>query len=348
MRMNFINQSRIFSPLGEQGAGASVLVTGGTGLLGTHLILALHEAGVKPRALYRSRVPDVVKDKAEWVQGDILDVVLLEELMQNIQQVYHVAGMVSFSPGDEQQLRQVNVEGTANVVNACLQAGVQKLVHVSSVSALGRVRPGQSINETMWWTAETSNSEYGRSKYLGEMEVWRGVGEGLNAVVVNPSIILGEHGDWNTGSTKFFKTVYKGFPWYSTGVTGFVDANDTALAMIALMNSDITAQRFVINAKNLVYRDLFYMIADSFGVKRPSKQVSPFMAALVWRLARVQSFFTRTKPFITKETAHTSLMEAHFDSSKLLQALPGFAYRPILETVQRISLHLKEKELGQQ
>jgi len=265
----------------------------------------------------------------------------LQAAMLGVTQVYHCAGMVSFVGSQKEALFKVNVEGTANVVNAALSAQVEKLVHVSSVAALGRIRPGALIDEGMQWTPETSNSEYGRTKYLGEMEVWRGIGEGLNAVIVNPSIIFGEHGHWEMGSMRMFKTVQSGFPWYSTGITGFVDANDVVLTMTELMNSAVTGQRFVVSGDNAVYRDVFFMVADGFGVQRPSKMVTPFVAAMVWRLAALASFFTQKAPFITKETARTSLAEARFSHSKLLTALPGFQFTPLPQTIKRICNHYR-------
>lgn len=317
-----------------------VLVTGGTGLLGTHLILALHQKGIVVNALYRSHIPDVVKDKATWIQGDILDVIALEEAMKGVTQVYHVAGFVSFRPEDKRQLHKINVEGTANVVNACLEAGIQKLVHVSSVAALGRIRKDAVINESMNWSEETSNSEYGKTKYLAELEVWRGVGEGLNAVAVNPTIIIGEYGDWSKGSMQIFQSLHRGFPYYSLGQTGFVDANDVAAAMIQLMESDISGQRFIVSAENIVYRDFFFMVADAFGKKRPSQIITPFKAAIAWRLFKIKSLFTGKSPLVTKETAATSLAKVSFDNSKLLKALPLFRYQKIEESVKRICTYL--------
>ncbi|MCA0382686.1 MAG: NAD-dependent epimerase/dehydratase family protein [Bacteroidetes bacterium] len=317
-----------------------VLVTGGTGLLGTHLILALHRKGIAVKALYRNQIPDVVKDKANWIQCDILDVIGLEVAMQDVTQVYHVAGFVSFKPEDKMLLHNMNVEGTANVVNACLEAGVHKLVHVSSVAALGRIRKDAVINESMHWTEDTSNSEYGKSKYLGELEVWRAVGEGLNAVAVNPTIIIGEHGDWSKGSMQIFQTLHNGFPYYSMGQTGFVDADDVAAAMIQLMDSNISGQRFIISAENLCYRDFFYMIADAFGKPRPTQMITPFKAAIAWRLYKIKGWLTGKSPLVTKETAATSLAVSNFDNGKLLKALPDFRYGKIDAAVQRICQHL--------
>lgn len=317
-----------------------VLVTGGTGLLGTHLIIALHQKGIMPRALFRSKIPEVVKDKAVWIQGDILDVVGLEEAMEGVQQVYHVAGFVSFNPKHREMMRKINIEGTANVVNACMTAEVKKLVHVSSVAALGRIRVDGPVDEKMQWTEETSNSEYGRTKFLAEMEVFRGIGEGLSAVMVNPTIIIGEHGDWTKGSMNIFRNIYNGFKWYTTGSTGFVDADDVARAMIWLMDSDIQAQKFILSAENVTYQSLFNMIADAFGKKRPYASVTPLLANIVWRLEKLKSVFTGKDPLITKETSKTGMASVIFDNSKFLKANPLFTYKPLNESVQRICTNL--------
>ena len=197
------------------------------------------------------------------------------------------------------------------------------------------------VTEEMYWSEETSNSVYGESKYLAEMEVWRGITEGLNAVIINPTIILGE-GDWNKGSSELFKTIYKEFPYYSDGVTGFVDVKDVVKTMIALLNSDINAARFIISAENLSYKALFDMIAEAFHKKPPHKKITPFMAAAVWRFEAVKSLLTGKAPFITKETARTALTKVYFDNSKLLKALPSFNYMPVKDSVERICNELKE------
>ncbi len=320
-----------------------ILVTGASGLVGTHLVKTLVQQQEKVRAVYRNAIPGTgLADAVEWVQADILDVVSLSQAMEGITQVYHCAAIVSFNPKQKQLLHHTNIEGTANVVNACLEAGVEKLVFVSSVSALGRIREDALVDESAQWTEETSNSEYGKSKYLAEMEVWRGIGEGLNAVIVNPVIILGA-GDWEKGSSEIFKTAYDEFPWYTEGTTGFVDVQDVVQAMIALMNSDISAQRFILSADNLTYRALFSTIARCFGKKPPHKQVTPFIAALVWRIEAVKGMLTGKAPMLTRETARTAQAKVQFDNSKLLKALPGFRYTPVEESVKRICGELAAK-----
>jgi len=320
-----------------------VLVTGASGLVGSHLVNMLAKQNRQVRAIYRSSTPINTKaGEVQWVQADILDMPELEEAMEGIEQVYHCAGMVSFSPKQKSILHKINIEGTANVVNACLNTGVKKLVHVSSVAALGRIRQNTVVNETMNWTQETSNSEYGKTKYLGEMEVWRGVGEGLDAVIVNPVIILGDS-DWDKGSTGIFKNVYKEFPWFTDGVTGFTDVADVVNAMVMLMDSDITGQRFIISTANLGYHELFTEIAHAFYKKPAHKKVTPLMAEIVWRIEAIKGKLSGKSPLLTKETAHTAQAKVYFDNSKLLQFLPQFSYTPIKDSVERICSELKKR-----
>ncbi|MBU6262181.1 MAG: NAD-dependent epimerase/dehydratase family protein [Bacteroidetes bacterium] len=318
-----------------------IFITGASGLLGSSLIEILFEKHNGPlplqiRALYRKQIPAIqFADKIEWIEGDVLDVVVLEEALKGVEQVYHCAAIVSFDPKQKQKMHATNVEGTANVVNACIDAGVKKLLFVSSVAALGRIREEGSINETMNWSEATSNSEYGKTKYLAEMEVWRGIGEGLDAVIVNPVIILG-CGDWNGGSSGIFKSAYDRFPWYTSGVSGFVDVKDVSNAMNLLMNSNISAQRFIISGHNTPYRTIFNLIADAFKVPRPYKKVTPLLAAIVWRLEAVKAFFTGSSPLLTKETTLTAQASVYFDNSKLLNALPDFSYTPLEDTINRV------------
>ena len=320
-----------------------IFVTGATGLLGSHLLPALLMQQQPVKALYRSSVPRFENsDKIEWIKGDILDVPLLEEAMQNAQQVYHCAATVSFLPKHVNELFVTNVEGTANVVNACLQNGVKKLLHVSSVAALGNAKDKGETDENSQWSEATSKSVYAKTKYLAEMEVWRGVGEGLPAVVINPSVILGAH-DWKEGSSKIFKTAYDEFPWYAEGATGFVDVQDVVKAMLLLMNSDITAERFIINAENCRYKDVFDSIAEKFKKNKPNRKVSPLLAGLIWRAEATRSFFTGNQPLLTKETAASAQSVRSFSSKKLLTAFPQFRYTPLEETISRICLDFKQK-----
>ncbi|MBK7557502.1 MAG: NAD-dependent epimerase/dehydratase family protein [Chitinophagaceae bacterium] len=320
-----------------------ILVTGGAGLLGKALITELLLAGKPVRAIYhKTQLADFNDENLQQVQCDILDVVGLEEAMQGVQQVYHCAAIITFNPKRRQEMFKINIEGTANMVNAALDAGVQKMLYVSSVAALGRLREDKMVDETMNWTEETSNSSYGQSKYLAEMQVWRGIGEGLDAVMVNPVIILGP-GDWNGGSSQIFKNVYNEFPWYADGITGFVDVRDVVKAMMQLMNSPVTAERFIISAENRSYDDVFNLIAKAFGKKPPHKKVTRGIAKMVWRLEAIKSYFTGKDPLVTRETAATAMAKVHFDNRKLTRFLPGFTYRKIEESIADTCHVLQQK-----
>jgi dihydroflavonol-4-reductase len=319
-----------------------ILVTGASGLVGSHLVTQLVKEGKKVRALYRSAVPGMPgSDKVEWIKGDILDVVALEEAMNGVEKVYHCAAIVSFNPKKRKALNLTNVEGTANVVNACVDAGIQKLLFVSSVAALGRIRENTAINETMNWSEETSNSEYGKTKYFAEMEVWRGIGEGLDAVIVNPVIILGAS-DWEKGSSGLFKSAYDEFPWYTEGISGFVDVADVVKAMILLMESSVSSERFILCADSIPYRAIFTQMANNFAKKPPHRKVTPLLAAIVWRWEAIKAKFTGKDPLLTKETARTAAAKVRFDNSKLKQQFPAFDYTPVETSLKRICSELKE------
>ncbi len=313
-----------------------ILVTGGTGLLGSYLLRALIQQHKQVTALYRGQFPILLTpaeiEKVNWFKGDILDITSLQDVLADSTHVYHCAGMVSFNPSKADEMMKINAEGTANVVNICLECGIKKLVHVSSVSALGRKRNHITINEKVKWDEDANLSEYGNSKYQAEMEVWRGISEGLDAVIVNPTIILGV-GDWNKGSAAMFKNIYREFPWYTDGTSGFVDAMDVAKIMIRLMESDISAERFIISGENRSYKDVFTQMALAFGKKPPHKKATSFLSGIVWRWEKIKSLFSSADPLLTRETAETAQMHVSYDNSKILNYLPEYTFRSVDETI---------------
>lgn len=315
-------------------------VTGGTGLLGSYLIRALLKENKEVRALYRNHYPQLLTteeiSRVEWIKGDILDITSLQDAITGVKNVYHCAGMVSFNPARVEEMMKINVEGTANVVNVSLASGVKKLVHVSSVSALGRKTNHSTINELVKWDEVANLSAYGNSKYLAEMEVWRGMSEGLDAVIVNPTIILGV-GDWNKGSSAMFKNAFKEFPWFSDGVSGFVDANDVAQIMIRLMENGINSERYILSAENRSYKDIFTKMALAFGKNPPHKKATLFVSGIVWRWEKLKSFFSKADPLLTRETAETAQMHVSYDNSKILKSLPGFQFRSIDASIAAFS-----------
>lgn len=316
-----------------------IFITGGAGLVGSSLLKQLlHEKQGPIKALYRTSMPLLLseeeKKQIEWIKGDLLDTSLLDQAMQGCKQVYHCAAVVSYHSSRRQQMYKINIEGTSNIVNLSLDHNIEKLVHVSSVAAVGRLRQGELITEKTEWTEETNNSHYGKTKYLSELEVWRGIGEGLNAVIVNPSVILGES-NWENGSVAIFKKMWEEFPWYTTGGTGFVDAQDVATSMIRLMQSDISSERFLLSNEHLSFQELFTKISTAFGKRPPNRFAKPWMGNLVWRLEALKAMFSNKEPLLTKETASTAQVKTYYDSSKILNALPGFTFTATDETIER-------------
>ncbi len=312
-----------------------ILVTGGTGFLGSYLLRYLVRQGKKVRALKRPNSPmDLVQpivSQVEWVEGDILDIGSLEDAMEGIEQVYHTAAVVSFDPREAEWMKKVNGEGTANVVNVALHKGVDKLLHVSSIAAIGRSKEKDTISENNKWERSKYNSQYAISKYQAEQEAWRGSVEGLKVVIINPSVILGS-GFWDRGTGRFFEQIYKGLKFYTTGITGFVDVRDVARVMPMLMDSDIVQERFIISAENIGYQTLFGWLADSLQKPHPSIKVTPFLKETAWRIEWLRSKLTGSHPFITQETARNASIQCFYENDKLLKML-DFQYTPVKQTI---------------
>lgn len=321
---------------GGQGI-SKVLVTGGTGFLGAYVIKELMDKGYKVRATRRSAkvpffIPQIIFDKVEWVDSDVLDVVGMSSAIQGVDAVVHSAAIVSFDRKKREEMYKINIEGTANVVNICLESGVKKMVHVSSIAALGRTAKGDKVDESKAWVNSKWNTHYAITKQRSEMEVWRGIAEGLNAVIVNPSTILG-FGDWNQGSCAIFKRIYKGFTWYTNGVNGFVDVEDVARSVVLLMESSIAGERFIINSENWEFKKLFDAIADGFGKVPPSREAGPLLSGFAWRMEMGKSFFTEQAPLLTRETSLIALSKTYFQNDKILRYLKGFYFTPLKESV---------------
>jgi nucleoside-diphosphate-sugar epimerase len=318
---------------------ARVLVTGGTGFLGAYVIKELVENGYPVRAIRHTGALPVfisadILQQVEWVDTDILDVIGLEEAMEGIGAVIHAAAKVSFTSHDRQKLFSTNIDGTANVVNAALnQPTIKRFVHVSSVAALGRTGQGEWVSESKSWEESKYNTSYAISKFRGEMEIWRGIGEGLPAVIVNPSTILG-YGDWNSSSCALFKNAYNEFPWYTEGVNGFVDVTDTARAIIHLLESDITGERYILNGDNWTFRRLFETIAAGFNKKPPTRHATPFLGGIAWRIERVKSLFNGRTSLLTRESARVAQSSTYFDNGKILQQFPGFQFTPLEDAIK--------------
>lgn len=326
-----------------------VLLTGGTGFLGAYILKNLIEKGFTVRATRRSAalpffIPSGILEKVEWVDADVLDVVSLEDALEGVWAVIHAAAIVSFDRKDRDKMYQVNVEGTANVVNCAVESGVKRLIHVSSVAALGRTSRKEMVTEEKKWEDNSSNTHYAISKHHAEMHVYRGFAEGLEGVVINPSTILG-YGNWHQSSCAIFKNAYKGFNWYTKGINGFVGVEDVAEATVQLLESDISQERYILNAENWPFQKLFNTIADNFGKPRPAREATKAMGELAWRMESMKAMLTGSKPLLTRETAKVAQSQTSFDNSALCAALPGFSFTP-LETVIANSCEKYKAALG--
>jgi nucleoside-diphosphate-sugar epimerase len=337
-----------------------ILVTGGTGLVGTHLLYELAKSGRKIRVLnragsnvanlhkvfsYYTSDPDLLLRNIEFFNADLLDVYSLLDAMEGVSDVYHCAAMVSFEKKNLEEMMRINVEGTTNMVNAALEKGVRKFCHVSSIAALGRAERGGLTTEETLWKSSPDNSNYAISKYGGEREVWRAAEEGLNTVVVNPSLVIGG-GNWTQSSANMFSKGHKGLSYYSSGGSGFVDARDVASLMIMLMESDISNERFLLVSENTSFRNYFDMIHDAFGRKRSYIKAGPFLTGLAWRGEKIRSVLTGSMPLITKETAVSANRTSRFSNEKILKAFPDFKFIPLEKAVQdTCRLFLKDQGL---
>jgi dihydroflavonol-4-reductase len=311
-----------------------ILVTGGTGLVGAHLLLHLLENGESVRAIFRNE-KHILKTKSlfnyyqkndlfnqiEWIKADILDIPSLEIAFENIQYVYHCAAKISFDPSNENQLRKVNIEGTANIVNFCIDKKVIKLCHVSSIATLGDLAQNESVlSETTEWNPEKLHSDYAISKYGAEMEVWRGQQEGLDVVIVNPGVIFGPH-FWNQGSGAFFTTIKKGLPFYTKGSSAYVAVTDVVKIMRQLMHSDCKGERFIVIAENRIYKDIIFTIANTIRANKPKIEATPWLLAIAWRTDWLLSKLFRTPRKISKQAANSLLSTEIISNEKVTNYL---------------------------
>lgn len=320
-----------------------ILITGGTGFLGSTLIRQHINAGIDVVATKRpqSQIPAdlLAAPQIRWVDADINNYFELLEAFEGVQQVYHCAASISYQKDQASNLQHVNVEGTANVVNICLEQQV-RLLHVSSIAALGKNNQGRPVAEQDKWEYDKSISKYALSKYEAEMEVWRGVAEGLDAVIINPSLIIGA-GAPNHGTGAIFSRLQKGLSFYPTGSIGLVDVVDVARIMMLLMaDTELTAQRFIVNHVNISYRDFLSAAAQAFGKPAPQKAVSAQALQYIAKLAAIKAFFTHTKPDLTAETARAATSPLSYSNSKLLQTV-NYTFKPLAQTLAEISSTFK-------
>lgn len=326
------------------------LVTGATGLVGMHILIDLLSKGEKVKATFtkNSRLENVKKlfkfynkeslfSEIEWVEMDIEDVIQVFDTVKGVDHVYHSAAIVSFLKRDQSKMSNINIKGTANIVNACLENKVKKLGHVSSVAAIGRKGNGDYSEENTW-VESNDNSFYAISKNKAENEVWRGVQEGLKSVIINPGIIIGPS-TWHRSSTALFKKINSGLSFYPTGLNGFVDVRDVSNSVIELMKSSFSSERYILVAENLTYESVFKSISKSLNVNPPPYVASPKLMNVVWRIEYLISLITGKTPKITKETAKTSSQKNFYNNEKIKKQI-GYKFNSIENAIENTAKYI--------
>lgn len=328
-----------------------VLITGATGLVGSHLLASLLMEEQPIRALYRTQSKKeatllllkklgvdlalIPAEKLEWKKADITRIPELTDAFEGITHVYHCAGLVSYDLRDYQNLRKINIEGTANVVNLALAKKVQKLCHVSSIAALGSELKQKPITENSPRNNDAEHDNYSISKYGAEMEVWRASQEGLPVVIVNPGVIIGR-GNWDSGSGQLFTRVSNGFSYYFPKVTGFVSVEDVTRAMVELMKSKTVNEGFILVAESCSFKKVLFEIADRLGKKRPKKPLKKWMIFTAWIVQATGNFLFNTKQELTRQSIKGAFQAAYFDTSKIEKTL-SFKFTPISVALKHTS-----------
>ncbi len=331
-----------------------ILVTGGTGLVGSHLLYKLMSNNESVRAIFRrahkleavkkvfSYYTDDVEtlyNRIEWVEADLNDIPALTDAFKNISFVYHCAAFVSFEPDKYHQLRKINIQGTANIVNLCVDNQIKKLCYVSSIAAIGHELDGNTlISEKTTWNPEEDHSVYAITKYGAEIEVWRGTQEGVDAVIVNPGVILGP-GFWHGGgSGSLINQVYKGFPYYTNGMTAYIEVDDVVNAMIELMNSGIKNESFIVISENLSFKDFQIKVAKALGVKPAQKEASKLILEIGWRLDWLNHKLKGKRRKLSKQMTKTAVSKTIYDNSKLKETL-NFEFTPIDQSIKEVAAY---------
>ncbi|AUC82614.1 NAD-dependent epimerase/dehydratase family protein [Lacinutrix sp. Bg11-31] len=333
-----------------------ILVTGGTGFVGAHLLFKLLEEKQAVRAIYRNEKKfDTVKrifsyytndaetlfNTIDWVEADLNDIPALTEAFKDITHVYHCAAFVSFEPDKFDLLLKTNVEGTANIVNLSIAFNVIKLCYISSIAAIGEPKPGVATTEDTEWNPEADNSVYAITKYGAELEVWRSTQEGLDAVIVNPGVIIGP-GIWNYGSGSIIKTVANGLKYYTKGSVGCVAVSDVVNTLFLLMQSDVKNERFIIVSNNWSYKKLLTICADALAVKPPKKEAESWLLQIGWRLDWLKHKVTGKRRVLTRQLADSLVSESLFNGDKI-KAHVDFEYSNLETEIKEVcKLYLKE------
>lgn len=312
-----------------------IFVTGASGLIGSFVCRKLVEKGYAVKALKRnttdlSLVQDI-REQINWVDGDLLNVSEIGSYLKGVDKIIHCAAFISYDSRDEELMQQVNVEGTANLVNWAVQKKIGLFVHLSSVASIGKDKHSVISNEETQWTNDIKTSAYARSKHQAELEVWRAWAEGLNTIIINPSLVLGP-GDWDRSSTQVFKYIEQENRFYTGGIVNYVDVRDVAEVTYRLLESGHYGERFIVNADSVSYKELFDTIATKMGKKAPQIQVKGPVIRMAIIIEKIRSRLSGNKPMVTDELEQVSKNRHIYANDKIKQAV-GIEFRQLDETV---------------
>lgn len=318
---------------------SKILISGATGLIGSQITRLLWQEGyhnlcaIKRPTSNMNLLPGI-SDHINWIEADVTDVISLEDCFDGVEVVIHTAAVVSYDPKKRDLMNEINVGGTANMVNMALDFGVKRFVHISSVAALGKPEKTTLRNEETEWDHSVPTTDYAISKYNSEKEAWRGYAEGLSMIILNPSFVIGAS-NWTESSSRIWSQMAKGIPYYPLGSNGYVDVRDVSAAVIKAMNSDFNGERFVLSAETIPYQTAFTWIAKAIGAKVPSKALTPLVRSIAWRLAWLKSKLTGTSQLLTSASARSTALITHYDSTKSREIL-GVTYRPLQQSIEDV------------
>ncbi len=335
-----------------------ILVTGGTGLVGSHLLLNLLKSGNKVKAIHRenSDLETVKKvfsyylpqEEADFLYGEILwqhaslnNIPALSEAFKNITRVYHCAALVSFNSRDNAALRKTNIEGTANVVNLCITHNIEKLCYISSIATMGLSIGEKFITEDFTWHPEKDHSDYAISKHGAEIEVWRASQEGVPVVILNPGVILGP-GFWNKGAGQIFQKVHTGLNYHFPKITGFVGVKDVAELAVKTMDSPVENEQFIVVAQNLSFKEVLEEVAEAFGKKPPQKSLKPWMVYVGWLYQGISSTLFGTKKHISCRD-HKNLFEDSWYSNEKIKSQFSYEFQTIKSVIEETTNFFKKE-----
>jgi nucleoside-diphosphate-sugar epimerase len=314
-----------------------IAVTGANGLLGSFIVRMLIQHD-EPFVAMKRKDSDIsllqdVNESITWFDADILDIVSLNEAFRNVTHVIHTAAIVSFNPRRARHVMEINVQGTRNVVNACLANNVKRIVHVSSVAALAAQKSQTTITEENKWVETQHQTVYAKSKYLSELEIFRGQEEGISSVIVNPSLILAG-ANWDNSSAQIFKYIWRQSPFYSDGSINYVDVLDVAKIIYMLLRMPVEAERYIVSAGKVRYKELFGLIAKEFGKKIPSIKINKNFLSIGAYFETWRAIIAGSEPRLTRETARVAGVNYLFENRKIVDQL-NFEFQPIDKTLQR-------------